>query len=40
MSGYGRMVWSNKDIYIGMWFRGKRNGYGFLTKDNGDHFEG
>ena len=24
----------------GMWFEGKKSGYGVLTKRNGDHFEG
>jgi hypothetical protein len=34
------MIFSNGDVYEGMWFTGKRSGYGVLTKRNGDHFEG
>ncbi len=38
--GEGRMIFSNGDVYEGMWFMGKRSGYGVLTKRCGDHFEG
>jgi hypothetical protein len=38
--GEGRMIYSNENIYEGQWHEGKRNGYGVLTKRNGDHFEG
>ena len=34
------MIYSNENIYEGQWHEGKRNGYGVLTKRNGDHFEG
>jgi hypothetical protein len=34
------MIYSNGDVYEGMWFVGKRSGYGVLTKRIGDHFEG
>jgi hypothetical protein len=38
--GEGRMIYSNGDVYEGMWFIGLRSGYGVVTKRNGDHFEG
>lgn len=46
--GEGRMIFKNGDVYegknfyyrLGMWFEGKRSGYGVLTKRCGDHFEG
>jgi hypothetical protein len=38
--GEGRMIYANENIYEGQWHEGKRNGYGVLTKRNGDHFEG
>jgi hypothetical protein len=34
------MIYSNGDVYEGMWSMGKRSGYGVLTKRCGDHFEG
>ena len=34
------MIYANENIYEGQWHEGKRNGYGVLTKRNGDHFEG
>ena len=34
------MIYNNGNIYEGQWHEGKRNGYGVLTKRNGDHFEG
>ena len=34
------MIYSNGDVYEGMWYMGKRSGYGVLTKRVGDHFEG
>lgn len=34
------MIYENENIYEGQWHEGKRNGYGVLTKRNGDHFEG
>ncbi len=34
------MIYKNGDVYEGMWFEGKRSGYGVLTKRCGDHFEG
>ena len=34
------MIYSNGDVYEGMWYMGKRSGYGVLTKRIGDHFEG
>ena len=34
------MIYSNGDVYEGMWYMGKRSGYGVLTKRCGDHFEG
>ena len=34
------MIYSDENIYEGQWHEGKRNGYGVLTKRNGDHFEG
>ena len=34
------MIYANENIYEGQWHQGKRNGYGVLTKRNGDHFEG
>jgi hypothetical protein len=34
------MIYANGDVYEGMWFMGKRSGYGVLTKRIGDHFEG
>jgi hypothetical protein len=38
--GEGRMIFKNGDVYEGMWFEGKRSGYGVMTKRCGDHFEG
>ena len=34
------MIYANENIYEGQWHEAKRNGYGVLTKRNGDHFEG
>ena len=34
------MIYAEGDVYEGMWFEGKKSGYGVLTKRNGDHFEG
>ncbi len=34
------MIYANENIYEGLWHQAKRNGYGVLTKRNGDHFEG
>lgn len=34
------MIYTNGDVYEGMWFMGNRSGYGVLTKRCGDHFEG
>lgn len=34
------MIYSNENIYEGQWHESKRNGYGVLTRRNGDHFEG
>lgn len=34
------MIYSEGDVYEGMWFEGKKSGYGVLTKRSGDHFEG
>ena len=34
------MIYSNGDVYEGMWFMAQRSGYGVVTKRNGDHFEG
>ncbi len=34
------MIYENENIFEGQWHEGKKNGYGVLTKRNGDHFEG
>lgn len=34
------MIYANENIYEGQWHESKRNGYGVMTKRNGDHYEG
>ena len=40
MSGYGKMIYANNDIYVGFWYNNQRNGYGIMIKENKDVFEG
>lgn len=38
--GYGRMIYSNGDEYIGNWIKGSRNGHGVTKYSNGDEYIG
>ncbi|MDP1844371.1 MAG: hypothetical protein Q8K64_13215 [Sediminibacterium sp.] len=40
MSGFGIIVWQNRDKYIGDWIKGNRTGKGKYTWANGDIYEG
>lgn len=40
MSGFGRMIYSTGNIYVGHWANNQRNGYGVYSKVNGDYYEG
>ncbi len=40
MAGFGRMMYSDGNVYAGDWRDNARNGYGVLTKKNGDYYEG
>ncbi len=40
MSGHGKMIYRNGDVYTGNWCKNKREGIGRITNQNGRSWEG
>ena len=40
MHGYGKVTFSNGDVYVGNWEDGVKHGYGKYTWADGDTYEG